>query len=41
MGPQADSSIDAYLEVLDNFLNETGSKPAGATPAPPPKAQAP
>ena len=39
MGPQADTSFDSYLEVLDNFLKETDAKPA--SPAPAPKPQAP
>jgi hypothetical protein len=40
-GPQADPSIDAYLEVLDNFLNETAGGPTNAVSAPQPKPQAP
>jgi hypothetical protein len=41
LGPQAGSSFDSYLEVLDNFLNETATGPTNAVPAPPPKPQAP
>ncbi len=40
-GPQADPSIDAYLEVLDNFLNETGGGPTNAVSASQPKPQVP
>ena len=32
MGPEAGASLDAYLEVLDNFLKETD--PGNAAPAP-------
>ncbi len=38
LGPDAGDSIDAYLEVLDNFLKETADEPASATPAPKPQA---
>ncbi|MGD1088583.1 MAG: hypothetical protein ABR955_07630 [Verrucomicrobiota bacterium] len=41
LGPDAGDSIDAYLEVLDNFLDETDAEPATATPAPLPKTQVP
>ena len=36
LGPQAGSSFDSYLEVLDNFLNETAGGPTNAVPAPKP-----
>jgi len=39
LGPEAGDSLDAYLEVLDNFLKETAAEPASATPAPQPKTQ--
>ena len=39
LGPDAGDSLDAYLEVLDNFLKETAAEPTSATPAPPPKTQ--
>jgi hypothetical protein len=32
--PEAGESLDAYLQVLDGFLNETANQPASATPAP-------
>ena len=34
LGPDAGASLDAYLEVLDNFLNESAPAPTNATPAP-------
>jgi hypothetical protein len=37
LGPDAGDSIDAYLEVLDNFLNQTDATPASASPALQPK----
>ena len=37
LGPEAAGSIDAYLQVLDNFLKETDPQPASAAPAPRPK----
>jgi len=40
-GSQADPSIDAYLEVLDNFLKETDVTPANAIFTPPPRTPAP
>jgi len=40
LGPEAASSIDAYLEVLDNFLKETDTQPASAAPALQPKTPA-
>jgi len=39
LGPDAGDSLDVYLSVLDNFLQETAAQPAGATPAPQPKTQ--
>lgn len=33
LGPDAGDSLDAYLEVLDNFLEETASEPTNLTPA--------
>jgi hypothetical protein len=39
LGPEAGDSLNAYLEVLDNFLKETAAEPTGATPAPQPKTQ--
>ncbi|MGB8369440.1 MAG: hypothetical protein ACLPYZ_06815 [Limisphaerales bacterium] len=39
LGPEAGDSLDAYLEVLDNFLKETAAGPTSATPAPQPKTQ--
>lgn len=33
--------VDAYLEVLDNFVNETASEPTNAAPALVPKSPAP
>ena len=39
LGPEAGVSLNAYLEVLDNFLKETAAEPTGATPAPQPKTQ--
>jgi len=40
-GAQADPSFDAYLEVLDNFLKETGGTPTNAISTPPPRTPAP
>lgn len=34
LGPDVGDSLDAYLEVLDNFLKETGNEPTNATSAP-------
>lgn len=31
-GPEADASLDTYLAILQNFVNETESSPATATP---------
>ena len=39
LGPEAAGSLDAYLDVLDDFLKETAAGPTSATPAPQPKAQ--
>jgi hypothetical protein len=39
LGPEAGDSLDAYLDVLDNFLKETAAEPTNATPAPQPKTQ--
>lgn len=41
LGPDASDSIDAYLEVLDNFRKETAAEPASAPPTPQSKSQAP
>ena len=40
-GAQADPSFDGYLEVLDNFLKETGGTPTNAISTPPPRTPAP
>ena len=40
LGPEAGGSLDAYLDVLDNFLKETAAEPTDATPAPQPETQA-
>jgi hypothetical protein len=40
--PEASDSLDAYLQVLDNFLNEPADQPANTTPSSPrPKSQTP
>ena len=39
LGPEAGDSLDAYLEVLDNFLKETATEPTSATPASQPETQ--
>jgi hypothetical protein len=40
--PEAGDSLDAYLQVLDNFLNEPADQPANTTPSSPqPKSQTP
>jgi hypothetical protein len=40
--PEAGDSLDAYLQVLDNFLSEPADQPANATPSSPqPKSQTP
>lgn len=33
LGPDADDSLNAYLEVLDNFVKETDAESAGSAPA--------
>jgi len=33
LGPDADSSLDGYLDVLDNFLKETSGAPTNAAPS--------
>ena len=38
LGPDADDSLDGYLQVLDQFLKETADEPANATSALQPKA---
>ena len=40
-GSDSGIPIDAYLEVLDNFVNETADEPTNAAPAPVPKPPAP
>ncbi len=37
LGPEADDSLDTYLEVLDGFLKESAAEPASAVPVPRPK----
>jgi hypothetical protein len=39
LGPEAEDALDAYIEVLDGFLKETASEPAGTKPVAQPKAQ--
>ena len=34
LGPDADDSLDGYLQVLDQFLKETADEPAPVPPAP-------
>lgn len=34
LGPEVGDSLDGYLEILDNFLNETSHTPAKKAPAP-------
>ncbi|HUA38192.1 MAG TPA: hypothetical protein VMA35_07295 [Candidatus Sulfopaludibacter sp.] len=31
LGPEADQSLDGYLQVLDSFIRETSDEPTGAT----------
>ena len=38
LGTEVGDSLDMYLQVLDGFLNESGSAPPTPKPAPPPKA---
>ena len=35
LGPEADESLDGYLQVLDSFIKETASEPADAAPKSP------
>jgi hypothetical protein len=35
LGPEADESLDGYLQVLDSFIKETANEPAPATPKSP------
>jgi hypothetical protein len=35
LGPEADDSLDGYLQVLDSFVKETANEPADATPKSP------
>lgn len=35
LGPDADASLDGYLQVLDSFIKETADAPADATPKSP------
>jgi hypothetical protein len=39
LGPEAGGSLDAYLDVLDNFLKETAAERTNANPVPQPKMQ--
>ena len=39
LGSEAGGSLDAYLDVLDNFLKETTAEPTNTTPAPQTKTQ--
>jgi hypothetical protein len=39
LGPEAGELLDAYLDVLDNFLKATAAEPTSAVPAPQPKTQ--
>lgn len=39
LGPEAGDLLDAYLDVLDNFLKETATQPTSAVPVPQPKSQ--
>ena len=39
LGSEAGGSLDAYLDVLDNFLKETTAEPTNATSASQPKTQ--
>lgn len=34
LGPEADDSLDTYLEVLDGFLKESAAEPASTAPVP-------
>lgn len=35
LGPEADASLDGYLQVLDSFIKETANEPANAAPKSP------
>jgi hypothetical protein len=35
LGPEADDSLDGYLQVLDSFIRETANEPADAAPKSP------
>jgi predicted ATP-grasp superfamily ATP-dependent carboligase len=35
LGPEADDSLDGYLQVLDSFIKETANEPADAAPKSP------
>ena len=35
LGPEADASLDGYLQVLDSFIKETANEPAEAAPKSP------
>lgn len=35
LGPEADESLDGYLQVLDSFIKETANEPADAAPKSP------
>ena len=35
LGPEADDSLDGYLQVLDSFIKETADEPADAAPKSP------
>ena len=35
LGPDADASLDGYLQVLDSFIKETADEPAGTPPKSP------
>jgi hypothetical protein len=39
LGPDADDSLDGYLEMLNYFLSQTGTAPTNTSPAPLPKPQ--
>lgn len=40
LGPDASASLDGYLDVLDDFLNESAVEPTNAGPVSQPQAQA-
>jgi hypothetical protein len=35
LGPEADDSLDGYLQMLDSFIRETANEPADAAPKSP------